>query len=66
MLTAADDGKSCSVKDENQERSDRERRKGRMAGGGHPKWQRRSKPNSGSGSKEERWPVGEKTEATSP
>lgn len=39
---------------------------GRIAGGRHPKWQRKLNPNSECDSKEESWPAGEETEATSP
>lgn len=42
------------------------RRGRRIAGGRHPKWQRKLNPNSECDSKEESWPVGEETEATSP
>lgn len=61
------------------ERSNRERRESlkeknphtgrrgrRIAGGRHPKGQGKLNPNSQSDSKEESWPVGEETEATSP
>ena len=42
------------------------RRGRRIAGGRHPKGQGKLNPNSQSDSKEESWPVGEETEATSP
>ena len=65
-------------KKKNMERSNREKRESlkeknphterrrRIAGGRHPKWQRKLNPNSESDSKEERWPIGEETEGTSP
>lgn len=60
--------KEATEKEEKAERKNpHTQRRGRItAGDGHPKWQRKLKPNSESGSKEESWPIGEKTEAISP